>query len=428
MLMRVEPCMKSANPHKKALYTGIYRRSVDEELTRTKRAFPEGSVFEILKRFTTDLKYKDGLSDHRIMFYIAKLRPMAKILGSKFDNPSEDDLKDVLDTVAKNGLSPRSIEDYKQTMRKFYGWLLPKGKYAKVCGWIRIRSNSDRLKKSEDMLTEEEINELIAGCRNHRDKALVSLAFDSGCRVGELLTLRLRDVELDDMGMSLHVTGKTGERTVYVVGDSIAYIREWRQIHPHNSDGDAMLFVDLVTGEPMNYDSARVTLHKAALRAGIKKRVHLHLFRHTYATRYSEVLSESVLKAQLGWTGSSKMAQKYVHLSGQQQKNAILTVNGLEPAKKTIRHAEVRTCNRCGEKNPSTAEYCGKCWFPLTTKASLDLNKKQEEIKTSLENKGLITDQLKTLIESVPESERTGLLSAIIELAIKNRMGENNKA
>jgi len=35
---------------------------------------------------------------------------------------------------------------------------------------------------------------------------------------------------------------------------------------------------------------------------------------------------------------------------------------------------------------------------------------------------------LKTLIESVPESERTGLLSAIIELAIKNRMGENNKA
>lgn len=210
--------------------------------------------------------------------------------------------------------------DYKQTIIKFYGWLLPEGKYNKACSWIRIRNNVNRLKKSEEMLSDDEINSIIAGSRNHRDKALFILAYDSECRVEELLTLRLREVELDDKGMTLHVTGKTGERRVYVVGDSIAYLRECRQNHPHTDDPNNTLFVDLVTGDAMNYDTPQVSLHKEAARVGIKKQVHLHLYRHFSATRYSEVLSESVLKAQLGWTGSSKMAEKMSIFQGSNRK------------------------------------------------------------------------------------------------------------
>ena len=399
----------------KRLQTGIYKRTVESELNRAKIRFGEGPIFEVLKKFTIDMKVKDGLSDHRIMFYLDKLSPMASFLGKKFLDPSEDDLKPMIDAFARKGISPRSVEDYKQTVKKFYSWYMPLQKYKKACGWVKIRNNVDRLKKSEEMITEEEINRLVGACRNLRDKALVTLAYDSGCRIGELLTLRIRDLELDDRGMMVHVSGKTGERTVYVIGDSIAYLREWRKVHPHGSNGDSFLFVDLVTGEPMNYDAARIGISKAVRRAGIQKRVHLHLFRHSYATRYSEVLSESVLKAQMGWTGSSRMAQKYVHLSAQQQKNAVLTANGFEPEVKTIKHAALITCNRCGEKNPSTAEYCTKCWFPLTTKAALELGERQEKIEKALVQKNAISQDVLKILTTIPESERTGILTAIVE-------------
>ena len=406
--------------------TGIYKRTVEGELDRVKLRFGDGPVFDILKKFTIDMKVKDGLSDHRIMFYLDKLRPMASFLGEKFPDPSEDDLKLMIDAFARKGISPRSVEDYKQTIKKFYSWYLSPQKYKKACGWVRIRNNVDRLKKSEEMITEEEINRLVEACRNLRDKALVTLAYDSGCRIGELLTLRIKDLELDDRGMMVHVSGKTGERTVYVIGDSIAYLREWRKVHPHGSNPDSFLFVDLVTGEPMNYDAARIGISKAVKRAGIKKRVHLHLFRHSYATRYSEVLSESVLKAQMGWTGSSRMAQKYVHLSAQQQKNAVLSANGFEPEVKTIKHAALIACNRCGEKNPSTAEYCMKCWFPLTTKAALVLQERQEKIEKTLAQKNAISQEVMKILNTIPESEKTGILTAIVEELLNKKRSEGS--
>ena len=406
--------------------TGIYKRTVEGELDRVKIRFGDGSVFDILKKFTIDMKVKDGLSDHRIMFYLDKLRPMASFLGEKFPDPSEDDLKLMIDAFARKGISPRSVEDYKQTIKKFYSWYLSPQKYKKACEWVKIRNNVDRLKKSEEMITEEEINRLVEACRNLRDKALVTLAYDSGCRIGELLTLRIKDLELDDRGMMVHVSGKTGERTVYVIGDSIAYLREWRKVHPHGSNPDSFLFVDLVTGEPMNYDAARIGISKAVKRAGIKKRVHLHLFRHSYATRYSEVLSESVLKAQMGWTGSSRMAQKYVHLSAQQQKNAVLSANGFEPEVKTIKHAALIACNRCGEKNPSTAEYCMKCWFPLTTKAALVLQERQEKIEKTLAQKNAISQEVMKILNTIPESEKTGILTAIVEELLNKKKSEGS--
>lgn len=192
---------------------------------------------------------------------------MAKILNEQFSDQSEDDPKITLDALSKKGLSTRSIEDYEQTMRKFYRWFLPKRKYNKACLWFRIRNNVERMKKSEEMLNDDEINSIVAGCRNYREKTLFSLAYDSGCRVVELLSLRLRDAELYGIGLTLHVTGK---RRVYVVGDPIAYPREWRQVHSHRDEPNSPLFAGMVTEEDMTYDSARVSLHKAATRTGIK--------------------------------------------------------------------------------------------------------------------------------------------------------------
>jgi len=56
-------------------------------------------------------------------------------------------------------------------------------------------------------------------------------------------------------------------------------------------------------------------LKKTAVKAGIKKHIYPHLFRHSAATRDARYLTESELRLKYGWSGDSQMAQVYVHLS-----------------------------------------------------------------------------------------------------------------
>ncbi len=50
-----------------------------------------------------------------------------------------------------------------------------------------------------------------------------------------------------------------------------------------------------------------------------------------------------------------------------------------------------------------------------------DLKAKEDHIQQELESRGLINSQIKALIENMPETERTGILASIIELALKER-------
>lgn len=399
--------------------------TVTDELSRTKRILGNDGNYKLIEKFARDIRLS-GLTDFRVMFYVTRLRHIAQILKEKFDDPEEDDLKICVEHLSEKGIAPRSVEDYKQTLKKFYSWHLNDKKYKKACSWIHVRTNVDRLKKSEEMVTKSEVDKIIANCRYIRDKALISLLYDSGCRIGEILTIRLKDLELDDRGMSVRVTGKTGERSVYVIGDSISYIKQWRESHPDNSDPEALLFIDLVEGKALDYYAARKAIVTAVKRSGIKKRVHIHLFRHTYASRYAEVLSDGVLKAQLGWTGSSRMVQKYVHLNGLQTKNAIRVANGLEPLEKTLKSPELKICQRCGEKNQSTASYCFKCWFPLTTEAALRLRDNQKKIEESLVKQNKISPEMQNILNNIPDYEKTVFLAAAVKSLLDEKKAKGN--
>ena len=72
-----------------------------------------------------------------------------------FLNPSIEDLKSVIVKLqSKSNISPRTVEDYKQAIRKYYKWKLSDREFQKRVQWIKVRGNSvNRLKKSEEMVT-----------------------------------------------------------------------------------------------------------------------------------------------------------------------------------------------------------------------------------------------------------------------------------
>jgi ribosomal protein L40E len=106
---------------------------------------------------------------------------------------------------------------------------------------------------------------------------------------------------------------------------------------------------------------------------------------------------------------------------------AILKAYGIKPEEdNVVKDISPRECPRCNTLNPSNAVYCRKCWLPLTIEATLKIKEKEEHIEKELENKGLIDEKIKALIDNMPESERTGILTTIIQMALKDKKAQDS--
>ncbi len=79
-------------------------------------------TLESLRPFPINLKVQDGLTDHHIIFYMIRLRVLSRIMLDNFLNPYVENLKSVIMHRSSNpDISHRPVEDYKQSIRKYYG-------------------------------------------------------------------------------------------------------------------------------------------------------------------------------------------------------------------------------------------------------------------------------------------------------------------
>ena len=366
----------------------------------------------------------ENIGERRRMSYYQRLRVAARWIPDSFLNPSKDDLKKVMIKL-NDGYSEWTRDTYIKMLRKFYRKTLPKRKFESLFEDVKIKQPRQKIQQS-DLITVEEYKAMTDACNNARDRAIISTLYDSGCRIGELLLMKIRSVRFDNYGALLVVPfqGKTGTRQVRIIGDSVPYLRGWLDNHPNRNDIDAPLFCNIsegIRGRAMTYDDVRKALGSALKRAGIKKRIYPHLFRHTRASILASRVAEAPLESQMGWVPGTKQMATYVHLSGKQTDTAILKAYGVEVQDEGISEPMPIKCPRCGEPNPSESSYCRKCWLPLTIEATMELKEKEEHIQKELEGRGMISPQVKALIENMPETERTGILASIIETALKEK-------
>ena len=123
-------------------------------------------------------------------------------------------------------------------------------------------------------------------------------------------------------------------------------------------------------------------LRKIAKRAGIKKKVNPHIFRHSRATDLANLLTEAQMKQYFGWTKDSKMAATYVHLSGRDIDEAILKIHGKLDENEKLAHEQLKTqmCPICRHENAPEADYCLRCRRPLNLRTLLETEEKEKEL------------------------------------------------
>ena len=362
-------------------------RKLQRELDKIKQDPISENKKKAIFKFV-DNCFAEGLSKSRVLRYLFDLRRIAVWLPKDFEEATTEDIKALVNKIEnskkqndKSGYASATKYGFRVTIKKFYKWLKnTEGIYPPEVRWMKNTHKIDRIKLPEDMLTENDVKRLIDITTETRNKAFVSMLYESGCRIGELMGIKLKNIKFDQYGAQLFVDGKTGFRRVRTI-ISVPYLQEWINKHPRKDDPEAFLWVSK-DGTSVGYARMKRILEVLGKRAGIKKKVNPHNFRHSRATYLANHLTEAQMKEHFGWTQSSRMASVYVHLSGRDVDNALLKVYGMKNnEEKEESELKPKTCQRCEQINPATNKFCSRCGAILDLKLEELINKEKEFLK-----------------------------------------------
>lgn len=323
--------------------------------------------------------FLEGLSISRVERYVFILRQMGEFLKKDFRDVNKDDVIAISQELDRRGYTDWTKHFYRVALKKFYRWLRKSKEYPEEVAWLKSTVKNGNHKLPEELLTQDDVKKLIAATKYVRNKALIAMLYETGCRVGEIATIQVKNVSFDKYGAVLVVDGKTGMRRVRII-NSVPYLSLWLAEHPFRDDPEAPLWpmLNRKNNEGMiEYRAITMFLKKAAIKAGVKKRVNPHAFRHARATYLAKFLTEQQLKKYLGWVPGSDMASVYVHLSGKDVDDALLKLNGIKSDseaedKKESESLKPIICVRCECENPATGKFCSKCGMALDMKTVME--------------------------------------------------------
>jgi len=161
----------------------------------------------------------DGIGLPRRERYLNVLPRWSDKLDCDFRTATKDDIIRVVSEVQNNPkLKPYTIATYKAMLKRFYKWLLGNDEeYPDIIKWIKCKIKKHEIPQltNEELLTEEEVMSMIQNADHPRDKALIAVVYESGCRIGEIGSLQLENVHIDEHGAKLEVKDKTELKSVF---------------------------------------------------------------------------------------------------------------------------------------------------------------------------------------------------------------------
>ena len=366
---------------------------------------------EIIGDYTEHL-FMRGLSKPRVLKYLEILYAISKDIEKDFNKINEKDVRSFLSKINQKDYSPWTKQIYRVVIKRLMMWQ-NNGKLPECVAWVKVHIGKSERKLPGDgeLLTEEEIDKILAGCSNIRDRCLISVLYESGCRIGEVASLRISNIKFDDYGVVIVVIGKTGARKIRLV-KSTQLLKALIEVHPFKDDPTNALWINMGTRnhkKPMMYGAIRKQIQRICKSVGIKKRCNPHMFRHSRATQLASHLTEFQMNQYFGWTQGSDMPSTYVHMNGRDVDSAILTMNGIaQETKEDLKNKSIR-CPRCEIINAPLTKYCSRCNQILDIGAAANHEKEEN-------NKNVINMILNELIKE--PSIKDHILKRVGELGL----------
>ena len=310
--------------------------TVDDFFPSAAASFPANTpvtVVDCCSEFLLYLETVKGFSKNTVIGYREDLKHFVLIVGrdKRMDSVTLEDLRMCVGSLSKRKYSAASVNRFIAAIRGLFAYC-KKFKYIPVN--VSLELQTLKLPKHlPRFMTEGEVDTLCEMPEKKellweaRDKAIFEMLYSSGCRVGELASLKLQD--FSDGYKSAMVTGKgRKDRRVYFEEDAVnalkQYLSERSARFPAIGEG-AVKQVDNVfvnqKGTPLTEHGIWYIVSKYSGEEGTNRHMSPHAFRHTFATTMlSEGADVRVVQEMLGHARIST-TQRYTHISAEHLKD-----------------------------------------------------------------------------------------------------------
>jgi site-specific recombinase XerD len=180
-------------------------------------------------------------------------------------------------------------------------------------------------------LTPEEAHAIIGACSavsstGIRNRALLTLLYRSGLRIGEALALKPSNVNLREHSIRLRKTKSQKAQTRGFHPSATDALARWIETRKRLGVSNGPLFCTL-KGEPIWPQYVRLLLGRLAAKAGVEKRVHPHGLRHTFAVELERAGTPVTVISKLLGHSSVAVTSRYLdHLTNHQAVSALEAV------------------------------------------------------------------------------------------------------
>lgn len=170
-----------------------------------------------------------------------------------------------------------------------------------------------KMKKPQTLpvvLSKEEINRLIKVTSNLKHKTILLLIYSAGLRLGELLNLKIEDI--DSKRLNIHIKQAKGKKDRYVILSEkvLTLLRKYfKQYKP------VEYLIEGAQGGRYSDKSVQSIMKQSLKKAGIRKKATVHSLRHSFATHLLDEGTDIRFIQELLGHVRLETTQIYTHVS-----------------------------------------------------------------------------------------------------------------
>jgi len=260
---------------------------------------------DFLKKLDVELKISKN-SDYTLKKYLNANKELLKYTEKNPDEITEDDLKAYIAEKMSDS-SSSSVILFLSAIKYAFSNILGRDITKNI-------KRPKRDKKIPTVLTREEVKRLLNVFLNRKSKLMVSMMYACGMRVSELINLKINNLDFDEkIGHIKRAKGRK-DRVFNIPGFLEEDLKKHIQEQKNNSENTEGYVFTGPKGK-LSPRNLQKMVSKAAQRAGIKKSVHCHTLRHSYATHLLEDgVDIRYIQTLLGHSDLST-TQIYTHIS-----------------------------------------------------------------------------------------------------------------
>jgi len=274
------------------------------------------------QRFLHHLQYERRLSPHTLKNYARDLKLIqawcsdGEITGWEQLEPHQ--VRAYIAARHRKGISGKSLQRQLSSLRSLFNFMLREGgvennpaqgiKAPKTKRRLPVTMDADQLTRLLDFSSDDLLSQ--------RDLAIMELFYSSGLRLAELVSIDMKDMDMNDA--TLEVTGKGAKtRRVPIGRKAKAAIQNWIQVRDTIAAvGEPALFVSR-RGTRLHPRTIQQRLKKWAMEHGAPRSLHPHLLRHSFASHLLESSGDLRAVQELLGHADITTTQIYTHLDFQ---------------------------------------------------------------------------------------------------------------